>query len=692
MEVRNVKLRSGSFPVVLFYFCFFFADIVFSELIVRIYTLGSDSGVPIFMILFALGMALLLSVICAAFGKTVRKILSFVLTVALLLVFAVQLVYYTFCDSFMSIAQIGMGGDALTHFGEAAMLQVVESAAGLIWLLIPLLLLILFTVLGVPNGKKTSFGAILIAAALFLVLHFGAVACLPLGGAQIYSPQDIYNDTFILGMSVRNFGVLTSLRLEIREMLFGSEGGGIVEVPEDDTPDTTDVPDIPGTPSVSDTPDAPPPPPPEYDYNVTDVDFDSLIKAEKDKRVKTLHEYFAAQSGTKQNAYTGMFEGYNLIVICAESFSHHVIDKDRTPALYKLASEGFIFTDYYNTVCDNTSNGEYALLTGLIPDTSLLGKGWTTFYSYNSLTSSKNNYLPFCLGNQFRSIGASAYAVHNHTASYYGRNKTHPNLGYKFIAFGQGLKAVETYPTSDLSMLEQTLPTLLTKDANGEVAPFHAYFLTFSGHMPYTFGYNDMADKYRLAVQELPYSGKTKAYIACHMELEYAIQYLLEELEKAGALDNTLIALTNDHYPYPLDLDHLGELAGQTMDPQFDKYRSALLLWSGSMEEPITVDTTCCSLDVLPTLSNLLGLPYDSRLLMGKDVFAEGEHIAVLADRSFVTDKLFFNCVNGEVTLRNGITELPEGYLDKYTALVKNKFTLSTEILYTDYYAKVYGK
>ena len=110
------------------------------------------------------------------------------------------------------------------------------------------------------------------------------------------------------------------------------------------------------------------------------------------------------------------------------------------------------------------------------------------------------------------------------------------------------------------------------------------------------------------------------------------------------------------------------------------------------MEEPITVDAPCCSLDVLPTLSNLLGLEYDSRLLMGTDVFSTGEHIAVLADRSFVTDKVFYNCTNGEVTLREGVTELPEGYLEKYIALVKNKFTLSTEILYTDYYGKVYGE
>ena len=683
-----MKQKSTSFSVVLFYFCFFFADIVFSELVVRFHSLGIDSGIPIFMILFALGAALLLAAVCAAFGNTGRRIASFIFTVLLLLIFAVQLVYYTFCDSFMSVAQVAMGGDALTHFGEAAMLEVRESAGGLIWLILPILVLILLTVLGLPRGKKTSWRAMLVEVVLFLVLHFGAVLCLPLAGTQIYSPYDIYHDTFILGMSTRHFGVLTSLRLEIRGLLFGSHTSGILYVPEEsDKPEEDTIPESTDSHENDDTPA-----PIEYDYNITDIDFAALAEKEEDARVKTLHEYFATQSGTKQNEYTGMFEGYNLIMICAESFSQHFIDEERTPALYKLATKGFIFNDYYNSVCDNTSNGEYALLTGLLPDTSLLGKGWTTFYSYNSFTTSKNNYLPFCLGNQYSSLGAGAYAVHNHTASYYGRNKTHPNMGYTFIAFNQGLKAVETYPTSDLSMMEQTLPMLLTPDENGKVQPFHAYFLTFSGHMPYTFGYNDMADKNKSLTDGLPYTNKTKAYIACNMELEYAIEYMLEQLEEAGALDNTLIVLTNDHYPYPLGLDYLAELAGRDMDAQFDKYRSGLLMWSASMEEPITVDVPCCSLDVLPTLSNLLGLKYDSRLLMGTDVFSTGDHIAVLADRSFVTDKVFYNCVNGEVTLREGVAELPEGYLEKYIALVKNKFTLSTEILYTNYYGKVYGE
>lgn len=678
-----MKIKFASFSAVLFYFVFFFADIVFSEWIVRLYTIGTEAGFPLFLHLFALAIAFLLGSITAACGKKTRTAVSFTFTVLLFVLYIVQLVYYTFCDSFMSVVQVAMGGDALSNFGEAAKLVILESLGGILLLFLPILVLLLFSVQGLPRGGVVSWKLLPIELALFFALHFGAVACLPLGGNAIYSPYDIYHETFVLGMSERHFGVLTSLRLEIRGLLFGTGDNDLILLPED-----TDN----SVPAVTDDGDPLTPPAPVYDGNLTDIDFDALMAKEEDESVLALHKYFSAQKGTKQNAYTGMFEGYNLIFLCAESFSHHIIDAERTPTLYRMATEGFRFSDYYNSVCDNTSNGEYALLTGLLPDTSLLGKGWTTFYNYNSFTAAQENLLPFALGNQFKNIGYTTYAIHNYNYNYYNRHKTHPNLGYTWKAMYRGLKVVEDWPTSDVSMMEQTLPLLLTADESGEVAPFHAYFLTFSGHMPYTFGYNTMADKNKPFTDGMPYSNKVKCYLAAQQELEYALSYMLYELEEAGVLDNTLIVLTNDHYPYPLGLDYLGELAEKTMDLQFDKYASDLLIWSASMEEPIEVDVPCCSLDVLPTLLNLFGLPYDSRLLMGSDVFADGDHIAVLADRSFVTDKVMYNCVNGEVTLRDGVTELPDGYLETYIATVKNKFTLSTEILYTDYYREIYGE
>lgn len=666
----NIKSRNfAQFSSLIFFFCYFFINIIYSEILLNAFTINFSNGFPWFMLAFSISLAFLLAIICSALGGIARKIVSLVFAVILYIIFAVQLVYHGFCNSFMQVAQLGMGGDAMTAFGGAMWLEILESLGGLLLLLIPLVSLIVFTALKITDGKKTPIKYIIGEVIIFFLLHFGAVLLLPIGSRSFLSPYQTYHQIFKVDRSVEYFGALTTLRLEVRNMFFGVKTN-LVANGEGNT-----------------------------DGNTTNIDFAALAEKEENEEINSLHKYFATVDATNTNEYTGIFKDYNLVVIAVESFSHHLIDKELTPTLYKMATEGFVFSNYYNTVSDNTSNGEYALLTGLVPDTSLLGQGWKTFYNYNSFTTSKDNLMPFCLGNQFVANGGRAFAVHNHTASYYGRNKTHPNLGYEFLAFGHGLERVETYPTSDVSMMEQSLPVILKEDEDGNIPKFHAYFLTFSGHMPYVFDeeHNDMTVKNKKYVDDLPYSSRVKAYISCQLELEFALEYMLDEFEKAGVLENTLIAITNDHYPYPLDaihgtgeLSYLSELASKTLDNYWDKFRSGLILWSASMDAPIEVDAPMCSLDVLPTLSNMLGLTYDSRLLAGKDIFADTEHIAILQDYSFVTDKVMFNATNGEVTLRKGVAALEDGYLERIQNEVQNRFTMSGKVLYNDYYRVIY--
>lgn len=659
-------------------FLFFFASILWFEEVVRFSALGGLMP-TVWLVLFSASAALFCTLLCAAGGRLGQAV-SYLLTAALTLFYAAQRVYEHIFDSFFSLSQLGMGAAALDSFGTEAALGIRECLPSLALLLLPLFALIWLDAAGMFRGKGSLKAALALSVA-FLLVHFGSVLCLPLGGTQNYSAYDLYHDTFVLQMSVKQFGVLTSARLEARGLLFGAKKTPSIIVPTQTTAESTETQgeELPTVPEK------------EWAYNITDTDFAALAASETDDRLRALHEYFAAQSGTRQNEYTGMFEGYNLILLCCESFSPYLVDETRTPALYKMANEGFVFTDYYNTICDNTSNGEYCLCLGLLPDLSLLGRGWQSFYDFNSFTAAKDNALPYALGNQYRALGAKTYAVHNYFCDYYGRDKTHPNMGYEFKAIFRGMKKTNDWPTSDVSMVEQTLPDLLTPDENGEIPPFHAYYLTFSGHMYYNFTSNDMAIKNRAVSEDLPYSTAVKAYISCQQELEYALETVNAQLEAAGVADKTLIVLTADHYPYNLGLEKLSELAGKPLDDEFDKYRGALYIWSPSMQAPVTVDTPCCTLDVLPTLSNLLGLTYDSRLLTGSDILSDGAHIAILGDRSFVTDKLYFNAQTGETTPR-GDAVLQEGELDRLTTEVKNKFTVATEMLYTDYFAAIAEK
>ena len=242
-------------------------------------------------------------------------------------------------------------------------------------------------------------------------------------------------------------------------------------------------------------------------------------------------------------------------------------------------------------------------------------------------------------------------------------------------------------------MIEQTF------DDYKDLQPFHVYYLTISGHLPYGFEDSQMSARNKELVEDLPYSEKTKAYIAANLELEKGLTRLVEYLEEAGIADKTVIAMAPDHIPYS-DLDVLEELAGHSFNADSlenldektvdtDVYRNTWILWSGSMEEPVVVDKPCSQVDILPTLSNLLGLKYDSRMLSGTDVLSEADPIVIFFSNSWLTERGMYNRYTGEFEPAQGVemTEEEEKvYVENVKYLATNRLKLAQLIIENDYY------
>ncbi len=413
------------------------------------------------------------------------------------------------------------------------------------------------------------------------------------------------------------------------------------------------------------------------EYHAWDVDFDTLIAGTGNEDEKDVHRYFSQLDPTQENAYTGMFEGYNLIYITAESFSDVVIDKHRTPTLYRMQQEGFQFRNFYTPSWYlSTIDGEYVNLLSQIP----VEGDW-------SLQHSAENVLPVSLGNQLEKQGYLCNAYHNHDSYYYDRTITHPNLGYTFKAVGAGLTFESMNPESDLELMEITVDEYINQEK-----PFHTYYMTMSGHLPYTYAYNSMAVKNQEVIQEKDWSENAACYLAANVELEYAVAYLVQKLEEKGMLDNTLFVIVPDHYPYGLKKGAYDELRGKEVENDaFEIYRNTCLIWSASMKSidavsfPIQVDKYCSNLDVLPTISNLMGVSYDSRLLAGRDMLSDEMGLVVLKDYSFITDKVRYNATTDEVSWAAGAEEDPI-YLAGCKQLVADRFFYSGKILELDYY------
>ena len=213
--------------------------------------------------------------------------------------------------------------------------------------------------------------------------------------------------------------------------------------------------------------------------------------------------------------------------------------------------------------------------------------------------------------------------------------------------------------------------------------------MTISGHREFNFMGNYIAAKNKDLVADLPYSEAVRAYLATQLELEMSMKLLLERLEEAGVLENTVIVLTADHYPNGLTPEQMGELLGHTPEGNFEIYRNGCIIWKPGMT-PEVIDEPMSHLDLLPTVSNLFGLEFDSRLYMGRDVFSDAEPLVMFRNRSWITGVARYNSQTGKAEFFDG-AEPDDAYIKAINTEVGNRFAVSTRILDNDYWRILFG-
>lgn len=391
----------------------------------------------------------------------------------------------------------------------------------------------------------------------------------------------------------------------------------------------------------------------ESNPQVSDIDFDSL---ESDNQaINDLNNYIENQVPTYTNEYTGMFKGKNLIYIMAESFDGYFVDKELTPTLYKMIHDGFYFKNYYTPTNLSTIGGEFSLLTGLLPDLAVLNNQWNGNYNNNG----HHNYYPYGLGNLFKELDYDVYAYHDYFYNFQNRDYYLKDLGFDdYKDCGNGMETrmdCSIFPASDDEMINGSIDDYINSDK------FMVYYVTVSGHAKWGFGYNAMAEKNKDLVSDLEYSDTVRAYISANLELEKAMTTLLDKLSAAGKLEDTVIVMASDHHPYFMEDEQMEELAGKELD-KYSLYKNDLIIYNPSVED-VEVDKVCNTIDVLPTVLNLFGIEYDSRLIAGKDILSDSEGMAIFADYSWLTDND-----------------------DDYSNVVSNKYLVSKNIMVYDYY------
>lgn len=634
-------------------FCAFW--IVYLELIYRIFIVGDFFSLnTLSVILFSMTWMAITALIVGLFNEKVNRIISYFILFFYTLITLAQIVYYNFYDSIFSFFSLTTGTGQVMQFW-----QMILEVIARIWYvfaltLVPLILYYIF------NKKIFKFSKLRLKDILLnlVLLVFSLTMILvevTYDNKGVYSLNRLIYKTHAPMLTINKTGLWSMQAIDLYRYIFGFEEEVEVSTIEE-TPEKVELEK-------------------EKEYNKIDIDFESLIEKESNSTVKNMHKYFSSVVPSEKNKYTGLFKGKNLIFITAEAFDTIAIDKDITPTLYKMANNSYIFTNYYQPLYPvSTSDGEYMNLTSLIPK-----EGVWSFYKSSKIS------MPMGFGTMFKNEGYTSYGFHNHTYKYYDRHLSHPNIGLSYIGCGNGLEKkmnCKRWPNSDYEMIEATTDYYLNDEK-----PFATYYMTVSGHLNYNFYGNSMSARNKNKVKNLKYSDAIKAYYAAQIELDKAMELLLKKLEEKGVLDDTLIIMGPDHYPYGLTQKQMNEVSNIDRSDKFENYHTTLIMYNPSIEKTV-IDKTISGLDLLPTIYNLYGIEFDSRLLMGRDIFSDSEHIVILSDRSWITEVGRYNSVTRKFT-KTTEEEIDDDYIDRINSIVNNRFSMSALILDNNYYKKV---
>ena len=691
--------------------------LIYMETVFHLGCFGMVSANPVFTVGLISFIAALQALISGSVRRRHKNKAFWIMTLLEYLIFSVQTVYFRIFQQPLQFKAMLLGGrDALTNYWREALTGLMHALPLLLLLFLPMAAVALWrhlTTWDLPHLssiKKLRLGLLAGVALIYSICVIEIGHMLDTLYAEEY--LEFYDPMTVM----RNMGVIAMVQrdgaYELGELLSplwdgvqdalppGQESEGLLAEKDEEKPisgqnlsdvsqeDAAAGQQTPGTGAgegdAGQEPQETPEPVLDTSPHVWTLDMDKLSQlSQTNKETQWLAEYLQEVTPTNRNEYTGMFQGYNLIFLTAEGFSTYAIREDLTPTLYKLANSGFVFTNYYVPLWQtSTSDGEYVNMTGLIPDGQF------------SLRKSADLDMPFTLPRFFAAEGVYNWAYHNNSLSYYERYRTHPNLGYDFKAAKLGdlteeewgsqifyMEHPNAWPASDYEMMLGTVPEYVNVDR------FDVYYMTVSGHMNYSFSGNQMSNWNRDAVENLDMSENARAYLACHIELDKAMASLLEQLEAAGQLENTVICLSADHYPYGMTQEQYEELAGKDLSQDMDTYRNSLILWNAGMEETVVVDKVCGAMDLLPTLLNLFGFDYDARMYAGRDIFSDQEGLVIFNDRSFVSDTVAYSRKANTTTWKTELTqEEQEAYMEAAKQDVKDRYQFSAYILRNDYY------
>lgn len=428
-----------------------------------------------------------------------------------------------------------------------------------------------------------------------------------------------------------------------------------------------------------------------------------------DKALKKVTDYYKENKYTpSNNEYTNIFKGKNIIVIHAESMQKFAMDltfnnKEVTPNLNKLANEGIFFSNFYSQVGVGTSSdAEFTFNTSLMPSTK--GTVFVNYFDRDYIS------IPKLLKEQ----GYYTYSMHANTGEFWNRNTMHKSLGYDKFYNKDSYTIDETIGLglSDKSFFRQSVD-IMKQIKEEENKPFYSLLIMLSNHTPFS----DLApmEDYKTTIDVTidnqtvtrDYLNNTTMgnYLRSVHYADSAIGEFIDNLDKEGLLENTVLVIYGDHdarldfedfnllYNYDPITDTIKTENDEGYIP-YTKYNYELdrkvpfIIWTKDQNYNLNVNTPMGMIDVLPTLGNMISIHSDYQL--GKDIMnlKGDDNTVTFIDGSFLTSKVYYNSPKGEIYSINN-EPITEEYIKERAKKSSDLIEVSNDIITYDFIKEI---
>ncbi len=619
-------------------------------------------------------ISLVLSFFTLKLGRVATKFVNTIILLILSVYALIQAGFENYLGVFMSVGTSSQAGAVKEYIHDY-----IESFLWYYWLiLIPFVLYLLFYYVIEPiyyrknkdRIKKQELELNLLLKKRTATVHLVVLATLIIfvwlfcytlvspkmqNKIQLKSTTALFKNPDMPNIAVSQFGVITYGLLDVKSVI--------------DPVDTEEVYEFENNNEEKEETD--------YTRKIDDTLWLEYAENEKNTSYKNLNNYFMSREITDKNEYTGLFEDKNLIVIMMESVTNVAINEELYPNIYKLYNEGWAFDNSYSprNSC-STGNNEMSGMTSLF-----------TINNYCTANIYKNNKYPESIFNLFNNKGYTTSSYHNYTEQYYRRKIIHPNMGSGHYYGVEELKipysnTYEEWP-SDVLLMEEVLKRINTEER------FMTWITTVTSHQPYGRD-SKMGNLYMKTYTKMGYSRPLARYMSKLQVLDEAIGTLISGLEEKGILDDTVIVMYADHYPYGLANRTLNEYFDYNVGVNNEVDRTPFIIYNSQVES-MKSDKYTSYINILPTIANLFNLDYDPRLYAGEDLFDKNYSNKVyFANGSWQDSKAFYNATTGRIKY-TGSEEYTTEEIQLINKTINEKIKMSNLAIKTNYFKHLYS-